>query len=86
MGVKRCKESFAIFVDGAPRMLAAGSLVDDGDQIVTDYPANFEDVESFVSSRSAAPVEQATAEPGEKRSLRKPTARTASTTKKDDGS
>ena len=76
MGVKRCKDAFAVFVNGAPRMLSAGSLVDDADQIVADYPANFEDVETFVSSRSTASVEQATAEPGEKRSFRKPPART----------
>ena len=86
MGVKRCKGSFAVFVDGAPRMLTAGSLVDDADQVVADYPDNFEDVESYVSSRSGADVEQATAEPGEKRSFRKPPARTASATKKESGS
>jgi hypothetical protein len=81
MGIKRCKESFAIFVNGAPRMLTAGSLVDDADQVVADYPNNFEDVESFVSSRSAPSVEQATAEPGEKRSFRKPPARKTTTEK-----
>jgi hypothetical protein len=86
MGIKRCKDAFAVFVNGAPRMLAAGSLVDDGDQIVADYPANFEDVETFVSDRTAAHVEQATAEPGEKRNVRKPPARAASSTKKEDGS
>ncbi len=76
MGVKRCKESFAIFVNGAPRMLTAGSLIDDADQVVADYPNNFEDVESYVSSRSAASVEQATAEPGEKRTRRVPARKT----------
>lgn len=81
MGVKRCKESFAIFVNGTPRMLTAGSLVDDADQIVADYPANFEDVEAFVSSRSATQVEQATAEPGEKRFVRKPPTARAKTAK-----
>ncbi len=76
MGVKRCKDSFAIFVNGAPRMLTAGSLVDDADQVVADYPNNFEDVETYVSDRSTSQVEQATAEPGEKRNRRAPVRKT----------
>ncbi len=82
MGVKRCKESFAIFVNGAPRMLTAGSLVDDADQVVADYPNNFEDVETYVSDRSTSQVEQATAEPGEKRNRRAPVRKT--TTEKEE--
>ena len=72
MGIKRCKASFVTMKNGAPQVHNAGLLVDGSDPIVAAYPDAFEDVEAFVSDRTAAPVEQATAEPGEKRARRTP--------------
>lgn len=72
MGIKRCKAAFVVMDKGRPRMFNPGALVDDADPIVSAHPGNFEDVETYVSDRTAAPVEQATAEPGEKRARRQP--------------
>ncbi len=85
MAIKRCKAAFVVYRDGQPRIFNPGGLVDESDPIVSEYPDNFEDVETYVSDRTAGPVEQATAEPGEKRNVRKPPARVASSTKKEDG-
>lgn len=57
-----------------------GSLFDDADPVVRERPALFEDAEAAalrlmeqppVFRASAAPVEQATAAPGEKRSVKR---------------
>lgn len=72
MGIKRCKAAFAVMENGRPRMLNPGALVDDADLIVSEHPGNFEDVETYVSDRTAKPVEQTTAAPGEKRARRQP--------------
>lgn len=72
MGIKRCKSAFVLMVDGRPRILNPGVLVDDTDPVVRDHPENFEDVETYVSDRAAARVEQTTAAPGEKRAVSKP--------------
>lgn len=73
MAVKRCKAAFAVMGKaGSPRMLNPGALVDADDQIVKDHPDQFEDVETYVSDRTAGTVEQATAAPGEKRGRTKP--------------
>lgn len=80
MAVKRCKAAFAVFVNGSPRMLNPGVLVDESDPIVKSHPHFFEDVETYVSDRAGERVEQATAEPGEKRTVT-PTARRSSRTK-----
>ncbi|WP_236241158.1 hypothetical protein [Streptomyces sp. CC228A] len=78
MAIKRCKASFAVMVNGAPRVIPAGQLVDESDPVVKGREANFEDVETYVTDKAArrAPlVERATAEPGERRSLAKPARR-----------
>ncbi|MBX6382028.1 MAG: hypothetical protein IRZ07_03490 [Microbispora sp.] len=74
MAIKRCKTSFSAIVNGAPRVINEGELVEDGDPILTGREAHFETVETFMSERPGAvrqPVEQATAEPGEKRTRRR---------------
>lgn len=76
MAIKRCKASFAVIVNGAPRVVTAGQLVDDSDPVVKGREASFEDVETYVSERKAR-VEQATADPGERRSVGRPPAKKA---------
>ncbi len=83
MPIKRCKAAFVVYRDGQPRIFNPGGLVDESDPIVSEYPDNFEDVETYVSDRTAGPVEQATAEPGEKRNLRRPMPARAKTAKED---
>lgn len=68
MPIKRCKASFAVSVNGVPRMVTAGQLVDASDPVIKGREALFEDAETYVSDR-APRVEQATAEPGERRSV-----------------
>jgi hypothetical protein len=75
VAIKRCKASFSAVIGGAPRVINEGTLVEDGDPILTGREHLFETVETFMSDRSAPPVEQATAEPGERRTVRKPPAR-----------
>lgn len=77
MAIKRCKASFAVVVNGAPRVVTAGQLIDDSDPVVKGREASFEDVETYVSERKSR-VEQATADPGEKRSVGRPAAKKAS--------
>lgn len=84
MAIKRCKAAFAVSVNGVPRMVTVGQLVDASDPVIKGREALFEDVETFMSdkaARQAPQVEQATAEPGEKRSVaapaRKPPAKKA---------
>ncbi|MEU0393815.1 hypothetical protein ABZ208_13730 [Streptomyces sp. NPDC006208] len=74
MAIKRCKASFAVVMNGAPRVITAGQLVDSDDPVIKGREASFEDVETYMSDR-AARVEQATAEPGEKRSVSPPAAK-----------
>lgn len=72
MTIKRCTSAFAASVDGAPRMYTVGQLVDAADPVIKGREALFEDVETHMAGKAArqAPrVEQATAEPGEKRSV-----------------
>lgn len=80
--IKRCREPFATEIDGITRVISAGELVS------TDDPAysratriHFEDVALHVGQQagrraraSGAAVEQATADPGEPRSLTPPAA------------
>lgn len=72
MAIKRCKASFAASVNGTPHMFKVGQLVDAGDPVIRGREGLFEDVETYVSGREAARVEQATAEPGAKRSVGRP--------------
>jgi len=68
MATLRCKEPFAADVDGIPRVVPAGTLIDSSDPIVKGRDHLFEPIDVFMSSK-APQVEQATAGPGEKRSL-----------------
>ncbi|NUL09073.1 hypothetical protein [Streptomyces lunaelactis] len=72
MAIKRCKAPFAVSVAGTPRIFTAGQLVDAADPAIKGREHLFEDVETFMSdqaARQAPKVEQATAGPGEKRSV-----------------
>jgi hypothetical protein len=72
VAVKRCKESFTIWgTAGSPRVVTAGQLVGDSDPLVKSHGYFFEDVEAY-AGRWAAPVEAATAAPGERRSVAAP--------------
>lgn len=68
MAIKRCTSSFAAIVDGAPRVITVGTLIEDDDPILEGREKHFEDVDAFVS-RKRQGAEAATAEPSEKRSL-----------------
>ena len=67
MSVKRCKDAFAFWVDGVPRVIREGDLVDDLDVAYRDHKSYFENVRA---SNPSGAVERATAAPGEKRRLR----------------
>ena len=71
MAIKRCKSPFSVWTNGVPRVITGGQLIEDTDPVYKSHAHLFEDVETFVSEQSerAAPVEQATAAPGEKRSV-----------------
>lgn len=68
MAIKRCKASFSVSVRGVPRVVTVGSLVDADDPVVRGREHLFEDVETHMSDR-APQTEEATAAPGERRSL-----------------
>lgn len=53
-------------VNGAPRMVSVGDLIEETDPVLRGREELFEDAELFVSDKAAA-VEAATASPGEKR-------------------
>ena len=76
MAVLRCTEAFAYSgPQGVPQVCTPGMLVDDKDPAVKGHEHWFEPVEvtaaRVTNSGSAALVEQATAEPGEKRSTKR---------------
>lgn len=79
--IKRCKTPFAIEENGMTRVIAAGSLVSTDDSAYSENTAeHFEDVDVHVETQTkrrarAAGVEQATAEPGEKRNVTPPRGR-----------
>jgi hypothetical protein len=70
MATLRCKEPFAADIKGVPRVVPAGALVDSNDPVVKGREHLFEPVDAFMERRTAD-VEQATAAPGEKRSIAK---------------
>ncbi|SDN17891.1 hypothetical protein [Streptomyces wuyuanensis] len=78
MAIKRCRAAFAVSVNGVPRMVTVGQLVDASDPVIKGREALFEDVDTYVSER-APKVEQATADPGEKRSVGRPAAKKTAT-------
>lgn len=67
----RCTKSFSAYVDGSPRVVRAGQLVEDDDPIVKGREASFESVDAHLAARRPR-VEQATADPGEQRNLTTP--------------
>lgn len=80
MAIKRCVAAFAASADGVPRMYTVGMLVDASDPVIKGREGLFEDVDTHMADKAArqAPrVEQATAEPGEKRSVGRPAAKKA---------
>jgi hypothetical protein len=75
--MKRCTESFTIWRDGAPVAFAAGQLVDDKHPILKTHKHLFAEPEASTGQAPPAqlkPVEQATADPGEPRTLTPPAA------------
>jgi hypothetical protein len=74
--------SFAVHVGGAPRVVPVGTLVEADDPILRGREQYFEDVETYVSDRASARVEQATAAPGEQRALPRPVAKKTAATKR----
>ena len=70
MATLRCKEPFSADLNGVPRTIPAGALLDSDDPIVKGRERLFEPVDAYMVRRSqSAQVEQATAEPGERRSV-----------------
>lgn len=80
--IKRCREPFATEVDGITRVVSAGELVSTDDPVYSRATrGHFEDVAVHVGQRAGrraaaagAAVEQATADPGEARTLTPPAA------------
>ena len=69
MAIKRCISPFSVWDSaGTPRVIAGGELIADSDPAYAGHEAMFEDVETHVE-RTSGKVEQATAEPGEKRTV-----------------
>jgi hypothetical protein len=68
--IYRCTEAFAYFTGGTPRSLRPGDLVTADDPARNGGRAIYFEVVEVTAAREAArmgPVEQATAEPGERR-------------------
>lgn len=76
MATLRCREPFAADMDGVQRVVPAGTLLDSSDPIVKGRENLFEPVDTFMA-RQSPDVEQATAAPGEKRSVGRPAKKTA---------
>lgn len=71
--MKRCSESFTIWRDGAPVAFVAGQLVDDKHPILKTHGHLFAEPETTAHRPGVLrATEQATADPGEKRSLASP--------------
>lgn len=68
MATLRVKEPFAVDVKGAPRVLTAGQLVDSADPVVKGREHLFETLDTYMDRKAP---EQATAAPGERRSVRR---------------
>lgn len=78
MAVKRAKAPFTwmAMVGGrpVPRTVNTGQLFDESEDVVQRHPWHFEDADEYVGRRSEARarVEQASADPGEQRSITPP--------------
>lgn len=89
MATYRCKHPFAFDVDGVSRVVVVDEVVSSDDPTFArrqELFANddlFEPLEDYISRRTG--VEQATAEPGEKRGLTRPAAKSPATRKGKDG-
>ncbi|MFE2046365.1 hypothetical protein ACFXAZ_36685 [Streptomyces sp. NPDC059477] len=71
--MQRCTESFSIWRDGAPLAFVAGQLVDDKHPILKTHSHLFTQPQATVHRAAVLrPVEQATADPGERRDLAPP--------------
>ena len=71
--MKRCTESFTIWRDGAPVSFVAGQLVEDKHPILKSHGHLFAEPQATAAGPSVLrAVEQATADPGEPRSLTPP--------------
>lgn len=72
--MKRCTESFTIWRDGAPMAFVAGQLLDDKHPILKTHKHLFADPVTIPQHAPAAArtTEQATADPGEARTLTPP--------------
>ncbi|MFF7067304.1 hypothetical protein [Streptomyces pseudovenezuelae] len=73
--MKRCTESFTIWRDGAPVGFVAGQLVEDKHPILKTHGHLFAEPVATAGQAAAPlkPVEEATANPGEQRTLTPPT-------------
>ncbi|MGW6910255.1 hypothetical protein [Streptomyces sp. NPDC054940] len=79
MATHRCHEAFVARIAGARVSIAIGDLVEDSEDVYKARPQAFETVEDYMAKRRArrgaprgrAAVEQASAAPGEQRSLTK---------------
>lgn len=71
MAIKRAIQPFTAYIDGMPRVIRAGDLVEDTDPVMQGRTHLFETVEDHVAQRQPQQpqVETATAEPGEQRNL-----------------
>ncbi|NYV72983.1 hypothetical protein [Streptomyces sp. UH6] len=72
MAIKRATQPFTAYLDGVPRVVRTGDLVQDDDPVLKGRERLFEDVDAHVAQRAPRTVEQATADPGEPRSLTSP--------------
>jgi hypothetical protein len=84
MAIHRCHEAFVTRIGGARVSIHVGDLVEDDEDVYKVRPEAFEPVEEYMAkrrARRAAPyargglVEQATANPGEQRTVTRPPAR-----------
>lgn len=73
MATLRCKEAFAAYTDGVPRVVGAGELVDTDDPIIEGREHMFEPIDTYMSRRGGGQDETATAAPGEARTVTKRT-------------
>ncbi|WP_255951548.1 hypothetical protein [Streptomyces odontomachi] len=67
----RCIKAFSAYEGGRPRVVRDGQLVEESDPIVAGREAHFETVDAHLARRPRA-VEQATADPGEPRTVTSP--------------
>ncbi|WPP30037.1 hypothetical protein [Streptomyces sp. CL7] len=74
MAIKRAIAPFTAYIDGMPRVVRAGDLVEETDPVMQGRTHLFETVEDHVAQRQPQrpQVETATAEPGERRDLTPP--------------